>query len=713
MIENTFGKEIIPENEAERLTALHYYRILNSPSEENFDRIARLATQIFNVPVALLSLVDAEEVFFKANVGMGKAKKANRGKSLCALAVLDSEVTVFEDALKEPCLMANPNVIGDFGLRFYAGAPLITKDGFNIGTLCVIGKEPRTFDERERKIMQGLAKTAMHEIELRRSSISTIEKLVESNKNLNEAQLDLEAAIEEMATINENMETTNDELKKANLELSKSYDLTVSLNEDLQKSEMRLRSFINKAPVAFGIFSGENLVVEVANDLLLDIWGLKENIIGRSLSEILWENSNRANLSLFRNIFLTGNTFVKKNVKIDIQKDKRTQEKIFDVVYEPLKDDRGNVTSIIVLASDVTDQITQKNALEKVNRQLEIALHAGQLGTFNLHIPSGKMESSAQCRKSFGLKESDPFDYADFLSRILSEFKETVMVKVHDAIENKKLYQAEYMICWPDDSKHWISAAGLPTYDTEGNPESLIGITQDITERKAAETQKDDFLNIASHELKTPVTSLKSSIQLLKRLHQNHQMIPKIIDNASLSMDKLELLINDLLNIKRVSDGHMELEKHVFNVGDMLRKSCSHIREEGKYNLILQGDFDVETFADEHRIDQVIVNFVNNAVKYAPQASDIFINVEKEPQQIKISVIDQGEGISEEIQPFLFDRYFRADNGGKSYSGLGLGLYISAEIIRRHKGEIGVKSSPGKGSCFWFTIPEKEVIVQN
>jgi PAS domain S-box-containing protein len=710
MIENTFGKNIIPENEAERLSALHYYRILDSPSEENFDGIARLATQIFQVPVALLSLVDSEEVIFKSNIGMGNAKKANRGKSLCALAVLDHEVTVFEDALKEPCLMANPNVVGEFGLRFYAGAPLITQDGYTIGTLCIIDKKPRHFSDSERKILQGLAKTAMEQIELRRSSIFTIEKLVESNKNLNETQLDLEAAIEELATINDSMETTNDELKKANLELSKSFDLTVSLNEDLQKSETRLRSFISKAPVAFGIFSGENLVVEVANDLLLDIWGQTKSIIGKSLSDILWQNNNQGNLSLFRNIFVTGNSFTKKNVKIDVKTEHLEEEKFFDVIYEALKDENGNVNSVIVIASDVTDEISRKNDLENLNQQLEIALHAGQLGTFSLHIPTGEMESSAQCRRSFGLKEKDRFDYLDFMSKILPEFKQMVNDKVIDSIENKKLYQAEYMILWPDDSKHWISASGLTTYDENDQPKNMIGITHDITDRKNAETQKDDFLNIASHELKTPVTSLKTSIQLLKRLKQNHEMIPKIIDNASISMEKLEVLINDLLNIKRVSDGHLELEKHHFNVSEMLNTSCNHIREEGKYNLIIKGDVEAVAFADEHRIDQVIVNFVNNAVKYAPAASDIILNVEKLPESLKISVTDQGDGISEDIQPFLFDRYYRADPGGKSYSGLGLGLYISAEIIRRHNGEIGVESAPGKGSCFWFTIPDKDYI---
>jgi GAF domain-containing protein len=186
MIENTFGKEIIPANDTERLQVLRRYRIMDTPSEASFDNIAKLATQIFNVPISLVSLVDAERVFFKANIGMGKAKESNRGKSLCALAVLDPGVTVFEDALKEPCLMVNPNVAGDFGLRFYAGAPLITYDGFLIGTLCIIDKQPRVFTKNEENILQGLAVAVMDQIELRRSALEELDKKQQAHDDLAE-----------------------------------------------------------------------------------------------------------------------------------------------------------------------------------------------------------------------------------------------------------------------------------------------------------------------------------------------------------------------------------------------------------------------------------------------------------------------------------------------------------------------------------------------
>ncbi len=184
-MKNSFGRNIIPDDDLQRIEALNRYKILNTPPEESFDNIARLATQIFNVPISLISLVDEENVHFKSNIGMGAATHTSKGDSLCSLAVLEDNVTVFENAVNEPCLLANPNVAGEFGLEFYAGAPLTTNDGFKIGTLCIIDKKPRKFSKDEERILQGLAKIVVDEIELRRSALAEIKILRQENETLN------------------------------------------------------------------------------------------------------------------------------------------------------------------------------------------------------------------------------------------------------------------------------------------------------------------------------------------------------------------------------------------------------------------------------------------------------------------------------------------------------------------------------------------------
>jgi GAF domain-containing protein len=168
LMENSFGRPIIPVDDEQRILALERYRILDSAPEGFFDNLARIMARCFDTPIALISLVDKERVFFKANVGMPDTRNVSRGLSLCSLAILDDEPTVFENALKEPCLLANPLVAGAFGLRFYAGAPIITEDGYHLGTVCVVDKKPRPFPQSDKELLQRFAQTVMKAIEKRR-----------------------------------------------------------------------------------------------------------------------------------------------------------------------------------------------------------------------------------------------------------------------------------------------------------------------------------------------------------------------------------------------------------------------------------------------------------------------------------------------------------------------------------------------------------------
>jgi signal transduction histidine kinase len=170
-------------------------------------------------------------------------------------------------------------------------------------------------------------------------------------------------------------------------------------------------------------------------------------------------------------------------------------------------------------------------------------------------------------------------------------------------------------------------------------------------------------------------------------------------------MDKISSLIAELLNATKITEGHLQLKRSVFKIVSLLDNCCGHIRAEGKYELIVTGDENLYVFADEHRIDQVIVNLVNNAVKYAPESKQILLSAEKIGNSVKISVTDKGPGITREKLPYLFDRYFRVDTKGTQYSGLGLGLYICSEIIKKHQEQIGADCEEGKGCTFWFTLP--------
>jgi PAS domain S-box-containing protein len=234
-------------------------------------------------------------------------------------------------------------------------------------------------------------------------------------------------------------------------------------------------------------------------------------------------------------------------------------------------------------------------------------------------------------------------------------------------------------------------------------------IIEDITEKRNLRLQKEQFISIASHELKTPITSLKGITQLMNRLMKAEAQIPerllKLGRDSDRQITKLIHLVDDLLSSTRLEQGQLSLNKSLLKVSEITDSCCSNIRLNDRYELKIQGDAELEIFADEHKIEQVLVNLVNNAVKYAPNSNTIIISVEKIGGYSKVAVIDQGDGIPKENLSKLFDRYYRA-NQTSSISGLGLGLYISSEIIKRHGGEIGVESNVGSGSTFWFTLPD-------
>jgi len=169
-MDNTFGLPLIPDNEDERLAKLRSFHVLDTYDEQGpFKHIAAIASRMFNVPIALVNLVDRGQVIIKGNVGLEETKTVSRGESLCSLAILRNDVTVFENAKEEPCLLANPMVTGELGLQFYAGAPLKTSDGYNIGALCVIDREPREFSASDQKMLENLAAIVIEELETGKS----------------------------------------------------------------------------------------------------------------------------------------------------------------------------------------------------------------------------------------------------------------------------------------------------------------------------------------------------------------------------------------------------------------------------------------------------------------------------------------------------------------------------------------------------------------
>ena len=233
-------------------------------------------------------------------------------------------------------------------------------------------------------------------------------------------------------------------------------------------------------------------------------------------------------------------------------------------------------------------------------------------------------------------------------------------------------------------------------------------LLHEIEIRKIAENKKDEFISIASHELKTPLTSVKGYVQLLERSIDKGDLVTvkRHLQKAQAQLEKLNDLIADLLDISKIESGKLKFNNKDFNMDELLDNVLEIIRHANPdFKIIKNGSVSVPIFGDEMRIEQVIINFLTNAIKYSPGTDEISVNLRQETDFIYLGVRDYGIGIDLSLQSNVFEKFFRVEETAIQFQGLGIGLYISSEIIKRHGGEVGVVSKLGEGSEFYFNIP--------
>lgn len=219
-------QELIPANEPERLAALRRFDVLDTPPDGAFDRITRLASEILEMPISIVSLVDHDRIWFKSAHGLDGVEQIDRAPGLCASAILGEEVWMINDATVNPRTLANPLVAGEFGLRFYAGSPLRTQDGYNLGTLCVIDKRPRTLTEKQTRVLDDLAALVMDELELRLAARRQARRATELNDDVVQALV----------------------VAKLHLQLGERESAAESLDQALESSKRILAELVEDAP---------------------------------------------------------------------------------------------------------------------------------------------------------------------------------------------------------------------------------------------------------------------------------------------------------------------------------------------------------------------------------------------------------------------------------------------------------------------------------
>ena len=275
------------------------------------------------------------------------------------------------------------------------------------------------------------------------------------------------------------------------------------------------------------------------------------------------------------------------------------------------------------------------------------------------------------------------------------------------AVTNKQKYEHEFRFKRNADGAYrWHYAQAIPFKDEHGNIAAWIGTSIDVDDQKKQLERKDEFIGVASHELKTPLTSLKGYLQLMELQENLSDPVRSYISKANISLVKLQRLVDQLLDASKIKAGKLEFSKQIFNLTHLVTQcieNCSIMYP--LFNIKKQLQENIMVMGNEDRIEQVFMNLVNNAVKYSPDNKDIVVRTESDGSRAVVSVTDFGVGMSDEDQKFVFERFYRVNGHDHLTPGLGMGLYIASEIIKEHKGEIAVKSRLNEGCVFTFSLP--------
>lgn len=279
-----------------------------------------------------------------------------------------------------------------------------------------------------------------------------------------------------------------------------------------------------------------------------------------------------------------------------------------------------------------------------------------------------------------------------------------------EAVKTGKDYYTEYRFQRASDGLYRSHlCTGIPFKNSTGNITKWFGVCVDIEDQKAAMTRKDEFISMASHELKTPLTIIKAFSQILFNTLEkgNNLKALEYVNNLEKQINRLNKLITDLLDATKANEGEMIFEKNVFDFNTLVNEVVAQVQlTTVTHTIELQLAETLQITADRSRLSQVIINLLSNAIKYSPYANKVTITSSVSGPNVKLCVKDYGIGIPVSQQPKLFSRFFRASEvKTNTFPGLGLGLYISNEIIKRHNGLLTFTSEENKGSIFCIELP--------
>jgi PAS domain S-box-containing protein len=389
-------------------------------------------------------------------------------------------------------------------------------------------------------------------------------------------------------------------------------------------------------------------------------------------------------------------------------------EKYFDTLYQPLREADGSISGVLMHSIDVTEQYTLMKELETEREKYkEIAENLPNLVW--VAEPTGKGVFFNKNMLDFiGGEEKDLYGWG-WHKHIHKEDQKRTRDAWNESLHNHTIYEVTHRAFRHDGQYRWILSRAFPLKDEHGDIQRWFGVSTDIhdlvTAQKELEQRKDDFVSLVCHELRTPLASIKGYSQLLERATRDNDAITHTLVKKQLaSVSTLSALVSDLLEVSRIQSNSLSYKHSSFDVYKLIADTIELVRNTHKSCKIKHTNRieSVILYADWMRIQQVLINILNNAIKYNQRNKEIVLETVKEGENIIISVQDFGIGIPQCEQDRLFEQFYRASHTIERFSGLGIGLYLSKQIVQHHGGDIWLESDVGKGSTFYIRLPVKK-----
>lgn len=472
----------------------------------------------------------------------------------------------------------------------------------------------------------------------------------------------------------------------------------------IRASEERYRTLFDNNPFPMFVLDPVTLGFLQVNTAAVRVYGYStEEFSSMKLDELLHERSNDSHNSC--ELITSGHW---------LHKAKNGKAVTVELSSTPISFDHGK--AVLVLVNDVSERAELEE--EVAERTRELLLSEGRFRVLAESIPQiiwtaspeGVIDYYNERWYNFtGVKHGDIIDQKWWKQVVHPQDAKPTLDAWKHSVATGEEFSIECRLKgkWAGVYR-WYLGKALPLRDSDGSIVKWFGTFTNIDDQKQLEERKDEFIGIASHELKTPLTSIKAYTELLeRRLMDGSDETSRIyITKTNGYIKKLGQLISDLLDVSKIQAGKLQFHMQDFDADEFVKESIDNIMHlANKHRITINGKAGVQLRGDKQRLEQVLSNLLSNAMKYSPAADEVIVNVCHDDEKVTISVTDHGIGVPADKHTKLFERFYRVEKNAYRFQGLGIGLYISAEIVRRHGGKIWVESEEGKGATFHFTLP--------